>query len=613
MFYSRTFGLRQAPQTQTQLPPVFEAAVLLKAPSLAYWALLRGLWGAAIAVMFFAISGAAQAAAASCTNPLSGYAAGATDVCVINPDVWESNVPAGLTLFIKGGAYQITKSVSNYNTSQQVYKGSSYPGSLQVMLYAEGVLTKSGRAGNWPWGIAGFTPPSALTWGITSSTIEQTTPGTWRAVEVLSTVINTRTYQLTVTTTYTSPRLYADVTFDLAVPVGAPNNPMLYMATDFVLDGNDYGPGDTRDVGGRRFVGQAIKSGTTVTAVGGLIEGLIGTGFTSYYEAAYECVFGAAQFYNYFGQLVNCPGGSVGPQNGTPYPNTIDSSSQTDAGVGAHWDLGTGVAGTTVTRSVQLYFAADYPTPPGYTVGGTVSGLAAGKSVVLQNNSGDDLTAAADGAFTFTSLVNSGSAYAVTVKTQPTGQQCVVSDGSGTASANVTNVTVRCYDRSAASSGGSVNATITGGTCAGFDRSTISFGAPVNPPANAGNFSYGVFGFTAKACGAGGTVTVTLKYPRTLPPGTRYWKQINGAWVDWTSKVTIQGDSVILTIADGGEGDANPSPGEISDPSGPAFPEDASKVPVFSPWMLGVLGLLLGFAGYRGAGLFARAQTLPRR
>jgi hypothetical protein len=84
-----------------------------------------------------------------------------------------------------------------------------------------------------------------------------------------------------------------------------------------------------------------------------------------------------------------------------------------------------------------------------------------------------------------------------------------------------------------------------------------------------------------------------------LPPGTRYWKQVGGAWVDWTNKVAISGDSVTLTVTDGGEGDNNPAPGEISDPSGPAFLDGAFNVPVFSPWVLAALGLMLGFAGYR--------------
>ncbi|MEG1280788.1 MAG: putative Ig domain-containing protein [Comamonas sp.] len=83
--------------------------------------------------------------------------------------------------------------------------------------------------------------------------------------------------------------------------------------------------------------------------------------------------------------------------------------------------------------------------PSIHSVGGNVSGLAAGKSVVFQNNGGDNLPVAADGAFTFSAPVANGSAFAVTVLTQPAGQTCTVSEGSGTMGAsNVTNVAVSC-------------------------------------------------------------------------------------------------------------------------------------------------------------------------
>jgi Bacterial Ig-like domain len=80
-----------------------------------------------------------------------------------------------------------------------------------------------------------------------------------------------------------------------------------------------------------------------------------------------------------------------------------------------------------------------------YTVGGMVSGL--NGTVVLQNNSGNDLTLTANSAFIFSTALASGTAYAVTVKTQPSSpaQSCVVTNGSGTVStANVTNVVVTC-------------------------------------------------------------------------------------------------------------------------------------------------------------------------
>ena len=79
-----------------------------------------------------------------------------------------------------------------------------------------------------------------------------------------------------------------------------------------------------------------------------------------------------------------------------------------------------------------------------YTIGGTVSGLT-GTGLVLRNNGGDDLGVGSNGSFTFATSLTSGSNYAVTVATQPSGQTCTVSNGSGTvAGANVTNVSVSC-------------------------------------------------------------------------------------------------------------------------------------------------------------------------
>ena len=62
------------------------------------------------------------------------------------------------------------------------------------------------------------------------------------------------------------------------------------------------------------------------------------------------------------------------------------------------------------------------PTGPTYSVGGSVSGLSG--TVVLQDNGGDDLSVSANGPFTFATKLASGAAYAVTVKTNPSGQTC---------------------------------------------------------------------------------------------------------------------------------------------------------------------------------------------
>jgi hypothetical protein len=81
------------------------------------------------------------------------------------------------------------------------------------------------------------------------------------------------------------------------------------------------------------------------------------------------------------------------------------------------------------------------------SVGGTVTGLSkTGSGLVLQNNGGDNLTVKANGSFTMPTLIPAGGAYKITILSQPTGpnQTCTVSNGTGTANANVTNVQVVC-------------------------------------------------------------------------------------------------------------------------------------------------------------------------
>jgi hypothetical protein len=83
--------------------------------------------------------------------------------------------------------------------------------------------------------------------------------------------------------------------------------------------------------------------------------------------------------------------------------------------------------------------------PTTYTVGGNVTGLSG--TVVLQLSGANNLSVTASGSFGFANGLNTGTAYAVTVLTQPTNQICTVTNGSGTvASANISNVAVGCVN-----------------------------------------------------------------------------------------------------------------------------------------------------------------------
>ena len=85
----------------------------------------------------------------------------------------------------------------------------------------------------------------------------------------------------------------------------------------------------------------------------------------------------------------------------------------------------------------------------GATIGGTLSGLNTGATVILQNNGANSLTLTSDGSFEFDTLVSDGDDYDVTVLTQPAGQTCTVANGSGTIGvfgSNVDDITVTCVD-----------------------------------------------------------------------------------------------------------------------------------------------------------------------
>lgn len=82
-----------------------------------------------------------------------------------------------------------------------------------------------------------------------------------------------------------------------------------------------------------------------------------------------------------------------------------------------------------------------------FTVGGAVSGLQ-GAGLVLQDNGGDNFAVSGTGSvnFTFATPLAGGAPYSVTILSQPSnpGQTCSVSNGSGTATGNITSVQIAC-------------------------------------------------------------------------------------------------------------------------------------------------------------------------
>ena len=145
-----------------------------------------------------------------------------------------------------------------------------------------------------------------------------------------------------------------------------------------------------------------------------------------------------------------------------------------------------------------------------------------------------------------------------------------------------------------------------GGTRCHMASPPVATGASaVTPTAAPGGlvFPYGMLQFSATDCDVGGSVTLVLTYPTALPAQAAYWKwgktqaQPVPHWYAVPS--TVQGNTMTVTIQDGGLGDddllAN---GTITDPAGPGWTlaegeSGVHPVPTLGEWARMLLTALL--------------------
>ncbi|GAB0150849.1 IPTL-CTERM sorting domain-containing protein [Marinobacterium sp. BA1] len=99
----------------------------------------------------------------------------------------------------------------------------------------------------------------------------------------------------------------------------------------------------------------------------------------------------------------------------------------------------------------------------------------------------------------------------------------------------------------------------------------------------------------------GSNATVVLTYPVDLPAGTRYYKYGPTAdnptdhWYAYPGAV-ISGNTITLTLTDGGAGDSDLSVnGIIDDPGGPAWiTQDVAPIPTLPQWAMMLLAGIMG-------------------
>jgi len=105
-------------------------------------------------------------------------------------------------------------------------------------------------------------------------------------------------------------------------------------------------------------------------------------------------------------------------------------------------DLGTPINAKLGTQTTHTVTIIDND----FTVGGSVTGYTS-SGLVLQNNSANNLPVSGS-SFTFSTALNDGSIYHVSVLTQPSGQFCHINNSEGSiAGSNITNVNVICVNQ----------------------------------------------------------------------------------------------------------------------------------------------------------------------
>jgi Bacterial Ig-like domain len=281
-----------------------------------------------------------------------------------------------------------------------------------------------------------------------------------------------------------------------------------------------------------------------------------------------------------FSLMLTACGGGGGHSSPPPVSSSSSSSSSTSS-----------------SSSSSSSVASSSSSSSSYTVGGMVSGL--NSTVTLQNNSGDDLTLTANGAFTFSTALIGGATYTVTVKTEPTGptskepkepigptpktpigptpkepvstapQSCVVTNGSGTVStANVTNVAVTCTTLLTISSttpvDGDVNVLRT-------TTPVIQFSAAVNPATitNANITLTSAAGSKSITFSVSGD-QITIQPVGQLLPLTQYTLTISPAVQGQAGEVLSDAVTMKFTARDG-MWDSAVGPKKIELDSGSAF------------------------------------------
>lgn len=185
-------------------------------------------------------------------------------------------------------------------------------------------------------------------------------------------------------------------------------------------------------------------------------------------------------------------------------------------------------------------------------------------------------------------------------------------DGSGGGTSTPANACAAAFGPTATNSGGAASE-VSGGTwsfapgglaanqTSGFIATSGHGKSPPDLPPGY-SFPHGLLDFVLQGGVPGSPATIMIVYPSALPAGTVYWKygpEPGNAVPHWYQfPAVIAGNTVTLTITDGGQGDddLNNTNGIIVDQGGPGVP-GVLNIPTLSEWGMAVLSALMALFG----------------
>jgi hypothetical protein len=399
------------------------------------------------------------------------------------------------------------------------------------------------------------------------------------------------------------------------------------------------------------MTGGPLPSGLTFTPATGVLAGTPALGTVGNYSLLFTATNASGSANQTFIltvqkalQTINFPGPASQPFSATPIPLsatatsglTVSFSSLTPAVCAVSGASLVMVSAGTCNVAADQAGDANYTAAPTVTRSLTISVAAPGAPTITSisvftgsgtvyfnppaSNGGVPITSYTvtcnPGAFTATDIASpiriggltNGTTYSCSVTATGPG-------GTGPASAAVNFVPAQTviFSGLSATGTGTIIAELSGGG-AGCGFTSARFipvtGDPDSPPAGSAptgvTFPHGLFEFALGGCVPGSTITMRMTYPQILPRNTVYWKYgptaSNPAAHWYILPATLSSNVMVFSITDGGLGDDDlTANGTIVDQGGPGVSGGPTGVPMLSPWMLALLGLLLVAFGIRRA------------